>query len=96
MPRWATWRASPSTLPAAGQSRGAVSALQRRDDLLLQGRHDEAGNYFLRALSLDPTYAQGHDGLGQVRLRQGNTSEALQHFREAVGWHQEARTHNGT
>lgn len=52
--------------------------------LLLRGRHDEAGEYFEKALSLDPNYAQGHDGLGQVRQRQGNTTEALQHFRDAV------------
>jgi protein O-GlcNAc transferase len=52
--------------------------------LLLRGRHDEAGTYFVKALSLNPNYAQGHDGLGQVRQRQGNTTEALQHFREAV------------
>ena len=39
---------------------------------------------FVKALSLNPDYAQGHDGLGQVRQRQGNMSEALQHYREAV------------
>jgi tetratricopeptide (TPR) repeat protein len=51
---------------------------------LLQGRDEEAAGYFVRALSLDPGYAQAHDGLGQVRQRQGNTSEALRHFREAA------------
>jgi protein O-GlcNAc transferase len=52
--------------------------------LLLQGRHGEAESYFEKALSLDPNYAQGHDGLGQVRQRQGNLSDALRHYREAV------------
>src|SRR4029434_8787243 len=42
--------------------------------LLLQGRHGEAEGYFVKAISLDPNYAQGHDGLGQVRQRQGNSS----------------------
>ncbi len=40
--------------------------------------------YFEKAISLDPNYAQGHDGLGQVRQRQGRMNEARQHFREAV------------
>ena len=52
--------------------------------LLLQGRHDEADGYFAKALSLNPGYAQGYDGLGQVRQRQGNMSEALRLYREAV------------
>lgn len=45
----------------------------------LQGRTDEAIQYFLKAIELDPTYAAPHVSLGRMYAVQGQTELAWQH-----------------
>src|SRR5262249_39020757 len=49
-----------------------------------QDRHDDAVARYRIALSLDPSHAEAHNGLGWVRKEQGRYDEALACYRQAV------------
>jgi superkiller protein 3 len=52
--------------------------------LLMQHKHDEAGEHLANAVALNPDYALAHDALGLVRQAQGRLDEARTHFERAV------------
>jgi tetratricopeptide (TPR) repeat protein len=52
--------------------------------LILQGRIDEATEYFSRALALQDDFAHALNGLGQILANQQKTKEAFAHFRHAL------------
>jgi mono/diheme cytochrome c family protein len=52
--------------------------------LLMQHKHDEAGEHLANAVALNPDYALAHDALGLVRQAQGRLDEARAHFERAV------------
>lgn len=52
--------------------------------LLMQHKHDAAGEHLANAIALNPEYALAHDALGLVRQAQGRLDEARVHFERAV------------
>ncbi|MGH9450280.1 MAG: tetratricopeptide repeat protein [Terriglobia bacterium] len=48
-----------------------------------RGRTDEAIQYFLKAIDLDPSYAAPHASLGRIFAVQGELTLAWKHAREA-------------
>jgi tetratricopeptide (TPR) repeat protein len=53
-------------------------------DLVAQGRLDEAIGHFREALRLHPEYATAHNSLGLALAQQGRLAEAIAHYREAL------------
>ncbi len=49
--------------------------------LVEKGQLDEARHHYEEAVQLDPNYDRAHYGLGQVLLRQGELSAAVECFR---------------
>lgn len=49
--------------------------------LVDQGKLEEAKTHYLRAIAIEPTYAQAHVNLGMVLSRQGNLKESMAHIR---------------
>ncbi len=45
---------------------------------------DPAMQHYLRALTLQPAFADAHVGLGTVLVQQGKAAESLQHFLTAI------------
>jgi tetratricopeptide (TPR) repeat protein len=54
------------------------------DNLVRQGRIEEARDAFKRALELDPGLGKAHRGLGQAQLALGHAPEALPHLERAA------------
>jgi tetratricopeptide (TPR) repeat protein len=52
--------------------------------LIIQGRVDEAAEYYSRALALQRDFAPALNGLGQIRANQQKTAEAAAYFRKAL------------
>jgi len=52
--------------------------------LVLQGRIDEAAEYFSRALARQGDFAHALSGLGQIRANEQKTEEAAAYFRRAL------------
>ena len=52
--------------------------------LILQGRIDEAAEYFSRALAMQGDFAHALNGLGQLRANEQKTGEAAAYFRQAL------------
>ena len=52
--------------------------------LIIQGRIDEAAEYYSRALALQRDFAPALNGLGQIRANQQKTGEADAYFRQAL------------
>ena len=52
--------------------------------LILQGRIDEAVEYFSRALAIQGNFAHALNGLGQIRANEQKTKEAVAYFRHAL------------
>jgi Flp pilus assembly protein TadD len=55
--------------------------------LLEKGDLTEAREHFEKASNLNPKLAQPHNYLGQVLMREGNTSQAIAQFEEALRLH---------
>ncbi|NWF94128.1 MAG: tetratricopeptide repeat protein [Syntrophaceae bacterium] len=52
--------------------------------LMRQGREEEAGFHFRRALMIRPLYVDAHHNLGLLLNRQGRVEEAIAHFLQAL------------
>jgi tetratricopeptide (TPR) repeat protein len=52
--------------------------------LILQGKIDEAAEYFSRALALQGNFVHALNGLGQILANQQKTKEAVAYFRHAL------------
>jgi tetratricopeptide (TPR) repeat protein len=52
--------------------------------LIIQGRIDEAAEYFSRALTAQGDFVHALNGLGQIRANQQKTKEAVAYFRHAL------------
>jgi lipoprotein NlpI len=48
------------------------------------GRYDEAVRYYLKALQINPNYAEAHYELGVTMEEEGHSKEALKHYQEAL------------
>jgi Flp pilus assembly protein TadD len=60
------------------------------------GQRDRALNAYLRAISLDPTRAEAHEGAGLDLLARGRSAEALEHLTAATRLEPRRwRSHNG-
>jgi Flp pilus assembly protein TadD len=55
--------------------------------LLEEGELTEAQEHFAKASELNPKLAQPHNYLGKVLMREGNTSQAITQFEEALRLH---------
>jgi len=55
--------------------------------LLEKGDLTEAREHFEKASELNPKLAQPHNYLGKVLMREGNTSQAIAQFEEALRLH---------
>jgi protein O-GlcNAc transferase len=62
----------------------ARSLIEQGVALAQQGRMDDAGHYFQRALQIQPEDADAHNNLGIVLAQQGKFDEALAHYHEAL------------
>jgi len=49
-----------------------------------EGKHEEAGQCYLQALSLDPNYADAHNNLGEIFRDQGNMDDAIKCYQNAL------------
>jgi tetratricopeptide (TPR) repeat protein len=49
-----------------------------------QGRLEEAKNFYLRAIELDPEYCDAMDNLGQLFRRQGNLEQAVYWYGKSI------------
>lgn len=52
--------------------------------LLKQGKIEEAGDHYARAVALAPGYAQAHNNLGITLARRGRLDEAIREYQRAV------------
>ena len=52
--------------------------------LIIQGRIDEAAEYYSQALAIQGDFAHALNGLGQIRANQQKTKEAAAYFRRAL------------
>ena len=52
--------------------------------LIIQGRIDEATDYFSRALAVQDDFAHALNGVGQIRANQQKTQEAAAYFKRAL------------
>jgi Flp pilus assembly protein TadD len=55
--------------------------------LLEKSEFAEAREHFAKASELNPKLAQPHNYLGKVLMREGNTSQAIAQFQEALRLH---------
>ena len=82
--------AAPSaTAPAAGVGNAgsddsALDAYLRMGALYLAGDYEQAEGAFEKALAIDPEHFDARIQLGHVKLRLGETGEAVFHFRKAL------------
>ena len=53
--------------------------------LTKHGKHEEALDWYQRGLSIDPTSANCHNGIGQLGLLSGNVEQALSAFTLSIG-----------
>jgi tetratricopeptide (TPR) repeat protein len=56
----------------------------RGKGLVSRERYREAGAAFRKALESSPTYAEAHSNLGAMLEREGNSEEAIRHYRAAI------------
>jgi len=54
------------------------------NDLLRQGRFEEAVAHYRTALAINPNYAVNHYNLGNTLLRTGQVDDAISHFQRAL------------
>ena len=73
------WRATLATNPNVFIAQNNLGGI-----LLTQGRAGEAEAYFLKAITLEPTYPEGYDNLGIVLHDAGRIDEAIARYRTAV------------
>ncbi len=60
-----------------------------------EGRHQEAVEWYGKALSLRPTYPEAHSNRGAALVALGRTAEAIDDYREALRvWPDYAQAHN--
>lgn len=52
--------------------------------LIIQGRIDDAADYFSRALAVQGDFSPALNGLGQIRANEQKTKEAITYFRHAL------------
>ena len=68
----------------SGDRNAALSAAKEGEIFTNSGDLPNAVQAFLRALSLDPTYAEGHFNLGVLLRMQGQPEAALESYRRAI------------
>ena len=73
-----------ATKSAARPAENAANHVAAGNDLLREGRLDEAEHEFRQALEADPNDIGGLAGLGQVEVARGRFSEALPHLERAT------------
>ena len=54
------------------------------NELLSQGRTDDAIDHYYRSLKIDPTYSQPHNNLGDALFEKGRIQEAIVQFHAAL------------
>jgi tetratricopeptide (TPR) repeat protein len=82
-----TWRTGETLWTHAlshGSERSSFPHNNLGDELMREGRLDEAKAQFVEALQINPEYAKAHGNLGVVLSRQGQFDEARAEYAEAL------------
>jgi tetratricopeptide (TPR) repeat protein len=54
------------------------------DNLQEKGMPDEAISFYLKAIEIEPKFAEAHNNLGNAYRKKGRRDEAIQHYRSAI------------